>query len=524
MNRSSGSVRVTATLLLAAALGHAGCREVDPTQLLVEITADSLARARGRYLQVTIWSSDGALAFENGVALTGEAPAIELPTVVPIVPAGGDSKRTFRLVAELRDGDGRTFNRYEGLGAFVEHRIVERRVVLTDPCNDIVCDSGQSCFEGACAAVASLPEPPTAVAPAKEVGPGRAYSTPCAALTAAQDGDTILIYSATYAGEACVIERSGLQIRGVGPKPLIDAAGARAEGKALWLLRGSNTVIENLELRNATGDSGVGAALRLEARNLTLRDVLLADSQTGLRVMDDPGSEVLVERTELRGNGTVNGNGHNLYVGRVKRFTLRDSWSHDGIGGHLVRSQAADNFIEQNRLTGENGTASYQLDFPTGGRALVLGNVLQQGNATDNRVLLTYGEEGGLGGNAADHYLYVSHNTFVSRRGAGALFVRVSSGMQGEVRLVNNVFDGNGTVVDAPIVTQLGECTEPGPFVDEASYDFTLAPGSPCIDMGVAAGTAAGYSLTPTRQYVHPLGSRPRVPVRAPDPGAFESP
>ena len=42
------------------------------------------------------------------------------------------------------------------------------------------------------------------------VGPGKAFSAPCAAVAAARDGDTIEIEGGTtYKGDACKIARSG---------------------------------------------------------------------------------------------------------------------------------------------------------------------------------------------------------------------------------------------------------------------------------------------------------------------------
>ena len=529
------SVPAQAFLALGLLLGSSTCRLVDPTQVLLKINAESLARARGSSLRVNIWSSDGQSVLEGDpVPLTG-APeaAIELPTTIPVIPSGGDSARTFRVHAELIDATGQVFNSYRGFGSFVENQIVERQILLTNACNDVVCASGQSCTDGVCADVGQIPSAPSAPPP-KQVGPGLAFATPCAAIAAAARGDVILIQPGTYSGEACVVFQDDLTIRGAAERPVIDAAGARVEGKALWLVRGANTTLENLELRNATGDDGVGSAVLLEGRTLTVRDVVVRGSQAGLYVNDDPASEVLVERSELVDNGTgaQPAIGHSIRIGRIKRFVLRDSWIHDGIAGHLVRTQAVDSTIQSNRLTGGARTdpstgaplgSSYELDFPTGGRALVIGNVLQQSNDTLNRTLLSYGEEGGLD-TAAAHFLYVSHNTFVSRRGNGGDAVSVAANMPGDVRLVNDVFAGTSTRINLTTATILGDCIDPGVFQGEESYDFRLPAGSPCIDRGVPAGNGQGYSLTPTTQPTLPVGSEPRVQVRAPDPGAFESP
>ena len=63
--------------------------------------------------------------------------------------------------------------------------------------------------------------------------------------------------------------------------------------------------------------------------------------------------------------GIVDGQSHNIYVNQVAQFTLKFSYSHDAIIGHLVKSRAYQNSILYNRFTGESGTSSYKLDCRT---------------------------------------------------------------------------------------------------------------------------------------------------------------
>ena len=68
---------------------------------------------------------------------------------------------------------------------------------------------------------------------------------------------------------------------------------------------------------------------------------------------------------------------------------------HHGAFGHLVKSRARENLIVNNRITDENsGKASYELEFPNGGVALVLGNIVQQSAQTENSQLVSFGAEG----------------------------------------------------------------------------------------------------------------------------------
>src|SRR5215469_13642384 len=85
------------------------------------------------------------------------------------------------------------------------------------------------------------------------VGPMGQYPTPCAAFSAAQAGDTVEIDAAgNYTGDVCLISPSNLTILGVNGRPHIDAGGNNAGGKAIWVVVGDNTVIENIEMSGAS--------------------------------------------------------------------------------------------------------------------------------------------------------------------------------------------------------------------------------------------------------------------------------
>jgi hypothetical protein len=48
------------------------------------------------------------------------------------------------------------------------------------------------------------------------VGHDKPYATPCAALKAVNDGDTILVDPGLYKGDVCMFSQKNLTIRGVG--------------------------------------------------------------------------------------------------------------------------------------------------------------------------------------------------------------------------------------------------------------------------------------------------------------------
>src|SRR5215207_7931303 len=78
------------------------------------------------------------------------------------------------------------------------------------------------------------------------VAPGETLSRPSMAAKVARYGDTIEISAGTYENDAAVWLQNNLTIRGVGGLVRLAAKGASAEGKGIWVIKGNNTVVENI--------------------------------------------------------------------------------------------------------------------------------------------------------------------------------------------------------------------------------------------------------------------------------------
>src|SRR5690349_4093852 len=112
----------------------------------------------------------------------------------------------------------------------------------------------------------------SAAASVREVGPGRKYDTPCRAIAAAGKGDRIEIDAAgIYRGDVCAWNIDHLTLIGVNGRPKIDAAGRISQGKAIWVIGGANTTVENIEFTGALAADNNGAGIRQEGPNLTVR-------------------------------------------------------------------------------------------------------------------------------------------------------------------------------------------------------------------------------------------------------------
>ena len=346
------------------------------------------------------------------------------------------------------------------------------------------------------------------------VGPGHRFAMPCQAIAAARPGDTVAIDArgnGHYNGDVCGWSTNGLTIVGISGRAHIDAAGRSSRGKAIWVIAGDDTRIENIELSGAAVPDRNGAGIRQEGAGLVVAHSYFHDNQDGILAGDNAGSDIVVESSEFARNGAGDGYSHNMYIGHVRSFTLRYSWSHDAKVGHLVKSRAYRNDIRYNRLTGETGTSSYELDLPNGGLSYVVGNVIQQGSRTQNPALVEFGLEGSLNPGSR---LYLVNNTLVNGLGRGSA-VLLAGGVTALVQ--NNLSVGSTQLATGHATLRVNCLTSTRWFVNPAAYDFHLRSGSPCI--GVSR--PAGARLTPTAEYVQPTGRRHRSQPDQRDAGAF---
>ena len=189
------------------------------------------------------------------------------------------------------------------------------------------------------------------------VGPGRDFIFPSVAAQFAHDGDTIEIEAGDYE-DVAVWKQSNITIRGVGGRPHVRAAGSSAEGKAVWVIKGKNVIVENVEISGAAVRDKNGAAIRAEGAGLILRKVYFHDNEQGLLTSHNKDSEVLIEESEFSRNGSGDGKTHNIYAGKIKSLTIRRSYIHHARIGHQIKSRAQRTWVLYNRIMDEDQGAS----------------------------------------------------------------------------------------------------------------------------------------------------------------------
>jgi hypothetical protein len=352
------------------------------------------------------------------------------------------------------------------------------------------------------------------------VGPERKLKHPSAAAEVARDGDVIEIDAGLYRGDAAVWRQHRLTIRGVGGRAHIRADGAHAEGKAIWVIKGNDAVIEGVEFSGAKVPENNGAGIRLEGAGLTVRDCYFHHNENGILTGANEASDIVVEHSEFAHNGFGDGFSHNLYIGHVRSFTMRFSYVHHAVVGHNIKSRARNNHISYNRIMDEqDGRSSYAIDLPNGGLAIVIGNLIQQGPATENPTIVSYGAEGLQ---YPIDELYFINNTVVNDGPAGGHFIFVQDGTR-VARIANNLFSGRGVVLGGPGQMLNNLAVSKRALVDPAAYDYRLKDGAAAIGGGIVdLGIAHGFELRPAAEYVHKARKGERRNKGKIDIGALE--
>ena len=356
------------------------------------------------------------------------------------------------------------------------------------------------------------------------VGPHERVRSITEAARAAHDGDTVEILSGEYRQQAVVWQQGRLTIRGVGKRPILIADGDSAEGKALWVVRNGEILVDNLEFRGVRVPDGNGAAIRFERGHLRVVRCAFFDNEMGILTSNFDDAVLEVEDSEFGEAPTHAGLLHHLlYAGTIARLSVRGSRFQQGFRGHLIKSRARESSILYNMLVdGVGGRASYELEFPNGGLAWVIGNIIGQSASTDNPDLISYGAEGR---HWPDNALLLAHNTLVNDR-LGGSFLHVWADRlppATEVWAINNLLVGHGSFAPQASGRYEGnQRIERSMLIDTEAREFGLSGRSPLRGQAPPPASFRERSLAPTAEFVLPAGTR-SLPVGKPlSPGALQ--
>ena len=352
---------------------------------------------------------------------------------------------------------------------------------------------------------------PTSHAKTYQVGAGRTYTSPSKVMPLVANGDSVAIDAGLYSGDVGAWTKDSLYI--YCPDLLrahLDANGKSSGSKAIWVITGNHTTIENIEFSGATVPDKNGAGIRQEGAGLIVRHCYFHDNEDGILAGDNANSDIVIERSEFSHNGYGDGYSHNMYINHVRSFTLKFCYSHHAKIGHNVKSRAYNSYILYNRIMDEaDGTSSYLIDLPNGGNAIVLGNVMMKGMLAENRILVNYGAEGLSN---PTNELYAINNTMVTKR-SSTTFINVANGTT-TAKVMNNIFAGAGTSVGGSAVQASNE-SDPDigkfGFLDTGTYNYHLSQSSTFYREGADPGYDGSFFLKPTAEYKEAVDSISRT-------------
>ena len=233
---------------------------------------------------------------------------------------------------------------------------------------------------------------------------GAFYGSVSAAIQGSAAGDVIQLSPGTYSEDFPKI-RHDLTIEGVGGMatltPLLTVnpqAGdplyqPPSNGQGVLVIDGG-VRLDHLEITGAAVPDQNGAGVRYETGSLTITNSHIHGNQDGLLANGNPGANILIDHSEFDHNGAEDGFSHNIYVNEVGRFSLTNSYIHDALGGHEVKSRADQTIITGSRIDDGTADTSYSVDLPNGGVATLSGNDITKGLNAPNWFIVHFGGEG----------------------------------------------------------------------------------------------------------------------------------
>ena len=145
------------------------------------------------------------------------------------------------------------------------------------------------------------------------------------------------------------------------------------KGKAILVVRDGDILIENIEFAAPACPTAMAQASASRGASSHVRGCAFFDNQNGLLTANFDDAELSIEDSEFAQAPPVEGKLHHLlYVGRIASLKVSGSRFHQGHIGHLLKSRARRTELAYDMLVdGAGGRASYEVDLPNGGDALL---------------------------------------------------------------------------------------------------------------------------------------------------------
>ena len=301
------------------------------------------------------------------------------------------------------------------------------------------------------------------------VGEGKQYATVAAAVAATADGDTVLVDAGTYTNDFFTNYHQ-ITLQSVGGMAILKATESPPNGKAIVTTDASIT-IDGFGFTGASVSDLNGAGIRYEWGDMVVRNCLFWDNQDGILAAALGPGHILIQNSEFSHNGAGDGYSHNIYVNGIESLVIENSYFHDSVVGHEIKSRAHNTTLLNNRIQDNAGDGSYSIDLPNGGNALIQGNVIEKGANAQNYHSIHFGGEGPPydGSN-----LTIDGNTLINDHAQGRLVLNHAGS---PVTLSNNQIWGYAAdnIAVGPVTQQGNTILASRPALDLT----TMAPPAP---------------------------------------------
>jgi Ca2+-binding RTX toxin-like protein len=248
------------------------------------------------------------------------------------------------------------------------------------------------------------------------VGVGKQYSTIAAAVAHSMNGDVIKVNAGTYVNDFVTVNTK-ITLQGIGGMVNMVATVPPPNGKAI-MTTNTDVTIDHFAFSGAKVADMNGAGIRYQGGALVITNSYFHDNQDGLLAAAVPGGTISISNTEFSHNGAGDGKSHNLYVNKIASLTITNSYFHDAVVGHEIKSRADNTTITGTRIfDGPTGTASYSVDLPNGGHAVLSNNIIEQGPKSQNPAIVHFGGEGN---DYAGSSLTMTNNTLLNDLHSGS--------------------------------------------------------------------------------------------------------
>ena len=215
------------------------------------------------------------------------------------------------------------------------------------------------------------------------------------------------------------------------------------------------------KIANSLGGNGAGIRDQNTGSpaSLIVRNSTFTGNQEGILTGANAAKTITIVNSKFVNNGNPDLTGppyccqHALYVGQAGSLTVSNSLFCGQLIGHDIKSRAMVTSVSNSLLYDgaanqefgcRAGSTSFAIDVPNGGVATISGNQIIQGAATQNSILIAYGEEGLL---YNDNRASLTGNHLTN---SGASAIGIYNRYCVPLQLVNNTFSGITTPVFPP--------------------------------------------------------------------------